>query len=241
MEYPIRINKYLRDAGLASLRREADRMVEAGIVFINGKRAENGMLVKDGDEVTVKGLRKQYQYLVYNKPLGQAMQGLALWEKKGFHRAGELDKDSEGLMVLTNDGLLMQQIASSDPKYDKEYIVTVKEQLRAGIPAILASGMTTENLGKLLPVKSEIMSKTTLRMILTEERRHQIRVMLSELHYTVNSIKRIRIGSINLGNLEPGQTRAFTPDSRPAAKSPESSPAKPLARKVSPKKAPHKK
>ncbi len=215
MEYPIRINKYLRDKNLAS-RREADKLVENGLVFINGKRAENGMQVNKGDDVAVKGERKQYQYLAYYKPQGLATQDLAGnksviadWKKKGLYPIGRLDKESEGLLILTNDGRLTRKILSEDSKYEKEYIVTVNEPLRAGIVPIFKSGMQTQSLGKLLPAKAEIINRTTLRVILKEGKRHQIRIMLSELFYTVTSLKRVRIGDIRLGNLRPGQTRPF--------------------------------
>jgi len=215
MEYPIRINKYLRDSDLAS-RREADKLVEDGLVFINGKRAENGMMVRDGDKVETKGARKEYQYLTYYKPRGLATQDLAGkknviddWKDKGLYPVGRLDKESEGLLILTNDGRLAREILSENSKYEKEYIVTVKEPLRAGIPAIFKSGMRTEGLGKLLPARAEIIDRTTLRVILNEGKRHQIRIMLSELHYSVVSLKRVRIGKIKLGNLRPGQTRSI--------------------------------
>jgi len=187
-------------------------LVEAGLVFINGKRAESGMQVIEEDDVTVKGQRKQYHYLAYHKPSGQAMQKLSAWEKKGLHPAGELDKEAEGLMILTDDGRLARAVASDDAAYEKEYIVEVKEQLRVGIPDILAKGMDTEGLGKVAPVKSELINKTTLRIFLTQERHHQIRIMLSELHYTIVSLKRVRIGTLRLGDLEPGKTRSFQPD-----------------------------
>ncbi len=247
MEYPIRINKYLRDSGLAS-RREADKLVEDGFVFINKRKAENGMLVSEGDDVVVKGEKKKYQYLAYYKPAGLATQDfagrksvIADWKNKGLYPIGRLDKESEGLLILTNDGRFAREVLSENfpilsptkselqnrgssifppnrndlgkigTKYEKEYIVTVKEPLRAGIPAIFRSGMQTKNLGKLLPARVEIINRTTLRVILKEGKRHQIRVMLSELHCTVTSLKRIRIGDIRLGNLKPGQTRSFVP------------------------------
>ncbi|MEK7154083.1 MAG: pseudouridine synthase [Patescibacteria group bacterium] len=211
----IRINKYLQALGLAS-RREADKLVEDGLVFINGKRAENGMLVNEGDGVVVKGKRKQCQYLAYYKPRGLATQDLtgeksviAEWKKKGLYPIGRLDKESEGLMILTNDGRLAREVLSENLKYEKEYIVTVKESLRAGIPAIFKSGMQTKNLGKLLPAKAEIINRTTLRVILNEGKRHQIRIMLNDLRCTITSLKRVRIGDIKLGALKPGQTRPF--------------------------------
>ncbi len=220
----IRINKYLQALGLAS-RREADKLVEGGLVFINGKRAENGMLVNEGDSVVVKGERKQCRYLAYYKPRGLATQDLAgplrprseaskqsviaEWKKKGLYPVGRLDKESEGLMILTNDGRLAREILSGT-KYEKEYIVNVKESLRAGIPAIFKLGMQTKSLGKLLPAKAEIINRTTLRVILNEGKKHQIRIMLNDLRYTIVSLKRVRIGDIKLGALKPGQTRSFS-------------------------------
>lgn len=217
MEYPIRINKYLAALGLAS-RREADKLVEDGLVFINKKIAKNGMLVNEGDDVVVMGSRKQYQYLAYYKPSGLATQDfagrksvIAEWKNKGLYPIGRLDKESEGLLILTNDGRLAREVLSENSKYEKEYIVTVKEPIRAGIPAIFKSGMQTKNLGKLLPARAEIINRTTMRVILNEGKRHQIRIMLSELRCTVTSLKRVRIGDIRLGSLLPGQTRPFTP------------------------------
>ena len=216
MEYPIRINKYLRDKGLAS-RREADKLVEDGLVFINKKKAGNGMLVNESDKVEVRGKQKEYQYIAYYKPRGLATQDIkgkksviSEWADKGLYPIGRLDKESEGLLLLTNDGRFAREVLSENPKYEKEYVVTVKEPLRAGIPAIFKSGMKTKNLGKLLPAKAEIINRTTLRVVLNEGKRHQIRIMLSELRYTITSLKRVRIGDINLGNLKPRQTRPFT-------------------------------
>src|SRR3989338_3984913 len=177
MAVGIRINKYLRDKGLAS-RREVDKLVKDGLVFVNGKRAENGMLLNETDDVAIKGKPKEYQYLAYYKPRGLATQDFAdrtsvikTWKKDGLYPIGRLDKESEGLLILTNDGRLAREILSENlpilsptkselqnrgssifqtnrndlgkiwTKYEKEYVVTVKEHLRAGIPAIFASGM----------------------------------------------------------------------------------------------------
>jgi|SRR3989344_6170300 len=213
MEYPIRINKYLRGKGFAS-RREADKLVEDGLVFINDRKAENGMLVNEKDKVEVKGKTKEYQYLAYYKPRGLATQNLAGkksvvddWSKRGLYPIGRLDKESEGLLLLTNDGRFTTEVLSENPKYEKEYVVKVKEPLRKGIEAIFKKGMQTKSLGSLLPAKAKIINKTTMSVILNEGKRHQIRVMLSELRYTIESLKRIRIGDIKLGDLKPGQTR----------------------------------
>lgn len=213
MEYPIRINKYLRDSGLAS-RREADKLVETGFVLVNGKQVKNGFMVNKDDKVVVKDIDKKYQYIAYYKPKGLATQDLinkksviTEWKDKGLYPIGRLDKESEGLLLLTNDGRFAKQVLSEKTKYEKEYIVTVKETLRPGIVQIFQKGMETEALGKLLPVKTRIINKTTLRMILNEGKKHQIRVMLSDLYYNVISLKRVRIGNIKIGNLKPGEKK----------------------------------
>jgi 23S rRNA pseudouridine2604 synthase len=213
INYPIRINKYLRDKGLAS-RREADKLVEAGLVFVNGKRVDNGAMINEKDKVVVKGKAKEYQYLAYYKPRNLPTQDLpgkqsviTEWKDKGLYPVGRLDKSSEGLLLLTNDGRFAREVLSDSVKYEKEYIVTVKEPLRPGIVKIFQSGMETKDLGKLLPAKSRIINKNKIQIILNEGKRHQIRIMLAELNYTIAALKRVRIGNIKIENLKPGETR----------------------------------
>ena len=213
IKYPIRINKYLRDQGLAS-RREADKLVEAGSVFVNGKRVDNGTMVNEKDNVTVKGIKKDYQYLAYYKPRDLPTQDLpgktsviTEWKSKGLYPVGRLDKSSEGLLLLTNDGRFSREVLSNSKKYEKEYVVSVKEPLRLGIVKIFEGGMDTQALGKLLPAKARIINDSKMQIILNEGKRHQIRVMLNELNYTISSLKRVRIGEIKIGDLKPGETR----------------------------------
>ena len=216
MEYPIRINKYLRDKGLAS-RREVDKLISAGQVFVNGKRAETGMRIREQDKVELRGeSKKNYEYLAYYKQRGLATQiqegsvsVITEWRERGLFPIGRLDKDSEGLLILTNDGRITTKILSTEAKFEKEYIVKAKERLRRGIPAIFEKGMTTETFGRVLPVKTRLIDENTLSVVLREGKRHQIRVMLGELGYTVSGLKRIRIGHILLGNLKPGETRTL--------------------------------
>lgn len=217
MKFPIRINKYIRDLGLAS-RREADQLIADGKVLVNGKRAETGMLIHEGDKVVLaRHQEKALTYLAYYKPIGLATQApadsesvIAEWRDKGLFPVGRLDKESEGLLILTNDGRLTTKLIGEDSGVEKEYLVRIKEGIREGIPAIFKKGMQTKTFGKLLPVKSEIIDRNTMRVVLREGKRHQIRVMFSELGYTIADLKRVRIGHIKLGNLRPGQTRKLT-------------------------------
>lgn len=200
--------------GLAS-RREADALVEARKVLVNGKPAKMGMLINEGDKVVLKnGGKKEYKYLAYYKPRGLATQSqegsesvIGEWREEGLFPVGRLDKESEGLLILTNDGRVTTKLLSSEEKFEKEYIVKTKEKLREGILKIFEKGMETEPFGKLLPAKAKIIDGHTLSVSLREGKRHQIRVMLAELGYMVVALKRIRIGPIALGKLRPEETR----------------------------------
>jgi 23S rRNA pseudouridine2604 synthase len=218
MEFPIRINKYLRDKDFAS-RREADKLVEAGLVFINRKRVDNGAMVNEGDKVMLKenkNNKKELQYLAYYKPKGLPTQDLpnfpsviSNWRKHKLYPVGRLDKESEGLLFLTNDGRFAREVLSDKKEWEKEYTVVVKEPFHSGITKILASGMDTQAFGKLLPMRARTFTKNKISIILNEGKKHQIRVLLAELNYTVVSLKRVRIGHIRLGDLKPGETRSI--------------------------------
>ncbi|MEK9185999.1 MAG: pseudouridine synthase [Patescibacteria group bacterium] len=215
MPYPIRINKYLRDKGFAS-RREADELIAAGKIFVNGKPAKEGMKIDEQDKVEVRVEKKSYRYLAYYKPRGLATQAekgtedvISNWEKKGLFPIGRLDKESEGLLILTDDRQQTSKILGAKSKVEKEYTVLVREPLRAGVEAIFKKGMLTKTLGPLLPAEAEIQSRHSLRVVLHEGKKHQIRVMLAELGYTVESLKRVRIGKVSLGKLKPNETRVL--------------------------------
>lgn len=215
MDFPIRINKYLRDQGLAS-RREVDKRIEAGEIRVNGKRATPGMMIQEHDKVEIREETHPRISLAYYKPRGLATQGtkgmpsvIEEWRAKGLFPVGRLDKESEGLLILTNDGRLTTALVGGEMQIEKEYLVEVREPLRKGIPAIFEKGMDTKTFGKLLPAKAELQGEYRIRITLREGKHHQIRVMLSELGYTVTWLKRVRIGSITLGGLKPGETRSL--------------------------------
>jgi 23S rRNA pseudouridine2604 synthase len=215
MHYPIRINKYIREKGIAS-RKEADKLVVAGLVLINGKTAKVGEMVVESDRVEVRGDRvgKKHEYFAYYKPRGLATQGpeggesvITLWAKKGLFPVGRLDKESEGLLILTNDGRVSTSVLGPASGFEKEYLVKVNEPLRTGVEAIFEKGMRTETFGNLLPAKARVLDDHAISVILREGKRHQIRVMLGELGYTVSELKRVRVGGIKLSSLRPGQVR----------------------------------
>lgn len=217
MAYPVRINKYIRDRGLAS-RREADELIAAGKVFVNGKPAKEGMMIREKDKVELRQAeKKSYRYLAYYKPRGLATQAeageesvISDWRKKRLFPIGRLDKESEGLILLTNDRRQTSKILGAESGVEKEYWVRVREPLRRNVEAIFKKGMQTESLGKLLPAEAEVKNDHNLKVVLHEGKKHQIRVMLAELGYTVESLKRVRIGKVFLGNLKPGETRELS-------------------------------
>ncbi len=213
MKEETRINKYLRDNGYCS-RREADDLVEKGAVMVNGEVVSNGYIVRENDVVTVEDQKKEYKYIAYYKPRGLSTQDLpgkesviTIFKEKNLYPIGRLDKESEGLLLLTNDGRFAREVLLKKNDYEKEYLVEVREILDSRVVMIMEKGMMTRTFGKLLPVKADIVDKHNVKMILNEGKKHQIRVMLDELSYTVTSLKRVRIGDIHLGDLKPGELK----------------------------------
>lgn len=219
-EGALRLNARMRDLGLAS-RREADALIENGKVFVNGRRAVLGTLVTEADKIEVKGSAKEQLYFAYNKPRGLPTQGMpgeetvvTMAKEEGLFPVGRLDKDSCGLLILTNDGRATTKILGEESLIEKEYLVSTKEAIRAGIPDIFAKGMHTETFGVLRPAKATIVNEHKIRIVLTEGKKHQVRVMLSELGLTVNELVRTRIGPVELGKLGKNKTRPLSASER---------------------------
>ncbi|KMY52082.1 pseudouridine synthase [Peribacillus loiseleuriae] len=217
----MRINKYISESGITS-RRGADKWIAEGKVTINGVTAELGSQAEPGDDVRVDGkpviIEQQSVYLVLNKPVGIT----STTEKhiKGnivdfvnhplriFH-IGRLDKDSEGLILLTNDGDIVNEILRSENKHEKEYIVQVDKPITDSFLSNMASGVDILDT-KTLPCKIIQLSKNSFKIILTQGLNRQIRRMCSTLDYQVVSLQRIRIMNIKLGGLAVGQWRDLT-------------------------------
>ncbi|MEO7524288.1 MAG: 23S rRNA pseudouridine(2604) synthase RluF [Ferruginibacter sp.] len=217
----ISLNKYISDSGFCS-RREADKYIEECRVTLNGRDAHKGNRVNEGDVVQVDGenlkKKKTPVYIMLNKPKGvtcttdtQDKTNIVDFVnyKSRIFPIGRLDKLSEGLIFLTNDGDIVNKILRAGNGHEKEYIVTVDKQMDAAFINNMRTGVrimgTTTN--KCF-VKQEADSR--FRIILTQGLNRQIRKMCETLGYRVTSLKRIRIMSITLSGLAPGKWRYFT-------------------------------
>jgi len=198
----VRINKYLADKKIAT-RRGADELVKKKKVFINGKRAELGDRVREIDKVEVKGAdKKAYLYYAYNKPAGVETDS----PREGLFPLGRLDKASHGLLILTNDGRITDQLLNPKYFHEKEYLVKTSTKLRSNFKQKMEAGVDIEGY-KTKPCKVEILNEHAFRVILTEGKKHQIRRMCANLFQEVANLKRERIMNIKLGKLNPNALR----------------------------------
>ena len=214
----MRINKFISEAGTAS-RRGADKLITEGRVTINGKRATIGSQVEPGDDVRVNGnqlfVARNNVYIALNKPVGitstteKGVKGnivdLVNHPFRVFH-IGRLDKDSEGLILLTNDGDIVNEILRSENQHEKEYIVSVDRPITPEFLKQMSEGVKILDTVT-LPCKVEQLSKYDFKIILTQGLNRQIRRMCEELGYNVYRLQRIRIMNIQLDNLPVGQWR----------------------------------
>ena len=218
-----RINKYLSEAGYCS-RRAADRLIKEGIVTINGKIPEIGTKVEEGDHVEVKGRRidksnKQKKiYLAFNKPVGIVCTTDRRLEPdnvidyikypKRIFPVGRLDKPSEGLIFLTNDGDIVNKILRARNNHEKEYIVSVNHPINRDFIKSMSNGVAILNtITKNCFVKQ--LGPNKFKIILTQGLNRQIRRMCESLGYKVISLKRVRIMNIKL-DVPTGNYREFT-------------------------------
>lgn len=202
-----RINKAMQEAGICS-RREADKKIEIGKVFINGRLAKLGMIAEVGDTVTIKDKARINRYALYYKPRGE-ITGVSQREKlEGLHPVGRLDKDSEGLLIYTNDHRLVEAVLNPKNKIEKEYKVKIREKATPRVERILMSGITTQE-GKYNPVKAVRIGEDakTVFITLTEGKKHEIRRMFNALLLTIDSLTRIKIMNFRIMNMKPGQIR----------------------------------
>ncbi|WP_022760120.1 pseudouridine synthase [Butyrivibrio sp. AD3002] len=222
----IRLNKYIAMCGVCS-RRDADKLIEEGRITVNGKPAQCGMKVSDEDEILCDGvLISRFGdkiVIAYNKPVGVVCTEKdehaerTIIEDLGFDRrvtyAGRLDKDSEGLMILTNDGDLIQAMMKSRNGHEKEYVVEVDKSITEKFLTDMEKGVYLKELDKTTrPCKVKKISESCFRIILTQGLNRQIRRMCNAFGYGVVRLKRVRILNIELGELGYSEHRMIEGD-----------------------------
>lgn len=217
-----RINKYLSEVGYCS-RRAADKLIEESRVTINGKVPEMGTKISEGDEVRVDGNlistpKEEFVYIAFNKPVGIVCTTNTKVEKdniidfinypKRIFPIGRLDKQSEGLIFLTNDGDIVNKILRARNRHEKEYIVTVNRPVTIEFVETMSNGVSIlDTTTRKCEVKR--LSKFKFKIILTQGLNRQIRRMCEFLDYRVTQLKRVRIMNISL-DIPVGQWRDIT-------------------------------
>ncbi|WP_245979225.1 pseudouridine synthase [Solilutibacter pythonis] len=223
----MRLNKYIAETGFCS-RREADRLIAAGKVTINGERARIGAELAEADVVAVNGEKlarrgtvagkRRHVYIALNKPAGITCTTEAsvkgnivdfVGHEERIFPVGRLDKDSEGLILLTSNGDIVNEILRAENKLEKEYLVAVNhtvtvEFLRGMSRGVPVHGQVT------LPCKTAKLGAVGFRITLVQGLNRQIRLMAAHFGYRVKQLLRVRIGGVKLGHLKPGQWRNLT-------------------------------
>ncbi|MBZ9606259.1 23S rRNA pseudouridine(2604) synthase RluF [Clostridium estertheticum] len=218
----IRLNKFISETGFCS-RREADKLIDKGNVTLNGKIPEMGTQVSAADYIEINGKplkhKVEFVYLAFNKPVGitctteHKVNGNIIDFinfKKRIFPIGRLDKPSQGLIFLTNDGDIVNKILRSGNNHEKEYIVTVDKPISPNFIKSMANGIPILNtITKKCFVKKE--GKYVFKIILTEGLNRQIRRMCEHLGYAVVKLERLRIMNVSIDNLPLGKWRYLTP------------------------------
>ena len=223
----MRLNKYISDTGFAS-RREADRLISEGRVTVNGLRARIGAELGEEDDVRIDGNRLQartaakgrrrHVYIALNKPVGITCTTEAgvkdnivdfVGHGERIFPIGRLDKESEGLILLTSNGDIVNRILRAESGLEKEYLAVVNhpvtpEFLRGMSRGVPVHGQVT------LPCKTGKLGSQGFRIVLTQGLNRQIRLMAAHFGYRVKQLLRVRIGGVKLGHLKPGQWRNLT-------------------------------
>lgn len=218
IQYPVIINKYIALKQLGS-RKEADRLLRAGKIWVNGKLAEPGQMVSEKDVVIVEKV-EDYRYVIFNKPEGVITHSPQVGErevsdfvktKTRLAPIGRLDKDSSGLILLTNDGRVTERLLHPDFYHEKEYEVGVNKAITSDLIKALQNGVVLDDGYKTRKCQVKQADERKLIIVLTEGKKRQIRRMLESCGYRVRELNRVRIMNLRLGNLEEGQWRELEP------------------------------
>jgi 23S rRNA pseudouridine2604 synthase len=216
----MRLNKFISETGVCS-RREADAWIAAGRVSVNGRPAELGTRVDEGDTVSVDGkpigAKRTPVYIALNKPVGitcTTERHIAgnivdfVGHRERIFPIGRLDKDSEGLILLTNQGDIVNEILRVENRHEKEYWVTVDRPIDERFLRGMAGGVHLAELEAVtLPCKVEAMGPRSFRIVLTQGLNRQIRRMCEAFGYEVRRLQRVRVVNVRLDGLKPGKWR----------------------------------
>ncbi|MES3004763.1 MAG: pseudouridine synthase [Patescibacteria group bacterium] len=209
--YPMRVNKYLAHRGIAT-RTGADELIKSSKVLINGILAKLGDKVTEKDKVEVRGVhqKKNYIYLAYNKPRGivstnpqRDEKGILenIKTKTKVFPVGRLDKDSHGLIILTNDGRITDRLLNPANEHEKEYIVEVDRKFTPAFQKHMEEGVDIGDPEPTKPAQFKKLKEDRFKIILKEGRNRQIRRMTEKLGYTVRDLQRVRVQNIELGKI----------------------------------------
>lgn len=218
----MRLNKYIADAGVCS-RRKADEMIKEGRVTVNKKEAVLGMEISSGDIVRVDSekikLNTVYEYYILNKPkrvicsnedrFGRRLAIDYIKSKKRLFTYGRLDYMTEGLIIISNDGEVYNHVMHPRKKLYKSYIAKLSREVEEKDMEAWKHGVVIDG-KRTAPAKVKKIDKKEIRIAIFEGRNRQIRKMVEILGYTVESLKRVKVGELTLGYLQPGDYRALT-------------------------------
>ena len=224
----MRLNKHISDSGHCS-RREADRLVAEGRVTVNGLRARVGAEVGEGDEVRIDGQalrarsaakgRRRHVYIALNKPVGITCTTESavkdnivdfVGHQQRIFPIGRLDKESEGLILLTSNGDIVNEILRAENKLEKEYLVAINHPVEDVFLRAMARGGIPVHEKATLPCKTGKLGPYGFRIVLVQGLNRQIRLMAAHFGHRVKQLARVRIGNVRLGHLKPGQWRNLT-------------------------------
>jgi pseudouridine synthase len=218
----MRLNKYIADAGVCS-RRKADEMIKEGRVTVNKKEASLGMDISPDDVVRVDGERIRintvYEYYMLNKPkrvicsnedrFGRRLAIDYIKSKKRLFTYGRLDYMTEGLIIISNDGEVYNHVMHPRKKLYKSYIAKLSREVEEKDIEAWKHGVVIDG-KRTAPAKVKKLDKKEVRIAIFEGRNRQIRKMVEILGYTVDSLKRVKVGELTLGHLQPGDYRVLT-------------------------------
>ena len=218
----MRLNKFIADAGICS-RRKADEMIKEGRVTVNKKEAIIGMEITSNDIVRVDGekikVNTNYEYYMLNKPkrvicsnddkFGRKLAIDFIKSKKRLYTYGRLDYMTEGLIIISNDGEVYNHVMHPRKKLYKSYIAKLDREIEEKDMAALKYGVVIDG-KRTAPAKVKRIDKKEIRIAIYEGRNRQIRKMVEILGYTVETLKRVKVGELSLGHLKTGDYRVLT-------------------------------